>query len=166
MSELTLETEQNPAAVNPAAAAFLFKEARLADEARYSEWESLWDDDGLYWVPMHPDDDPELKVSYIYDNRRRLKSRIAQLNTGVRHSQTPPSMLRRILGNMETLDEQDGVLTIGCNFVLLEYRYELTTWAGRYIYKIRMTGEEPKLSAKTVHLVNGGGAITTMSFLI
>ena len=31
---------------------FLFKEARLADESRYSDWEALVDDDMHYWVPI------------------------------------------------------------------------------------------------------------------
>jgi 3-phenylpropionate/cinnamic acid dioxygenase small subunit len=166
MSELLIENGLSPAAVDPAVAAFIFYEARLADEARYSEWESIWDDDALYWVPMHPDDDPNKKVSYIYDNRRRIKSRIAQLNTGVRHSQTPPSVMRRVIGNLETLGTDGDVVTVAGNFMLFEYRYGTTTWAGRYVYKIRTSGPEPKLSAKTVHLVNAGGPITTMSFLI
>jgi 3-phenylpropionate/cinnamic acid dioxygenase small subunit len=166
MSDLLVANTENPAAVDPAVAAFIFHEARLADEARYSDWEALWEDDGLYWVPMHPDDDPNKKVSYIYDNRRRIKSRIAQLNTGVRHSQTPPSVMRRVIGNLETLDYEGDVVTVGGNFMLFEYRYGLTTWAGRYIYKIRTSGPEPRLVAKTVHLVNAGGPVTTMSFLI
>ena len=57
---------------------FLFLEARLQDEHRYDEWEALWEDDALYWVPMKDDADPERSVSYIYDNRARLASRIRQ----------------------------------------------------------------------------------------
>ena len=34
---------------------FLYREARLADEARYAEWEALWTDDGVYWVPATTD---------------------------------------------------------------------------------------------------------------
>ena len=30
--------------------AFIYKEARLADESCYAEWEALWDDDAVYWV--------------------------------------------------------------------------------------------------------------------
>jgi 3-phenylpropionate/cinnamic acid dioxygenase small subunit len=30
---------------------FLFLEARLIDERRFSEWEALWVDEGIYWVP-------------------------------------------------------------------------------------------------------------------
>ena len=31
--------------------AFLYKEARFADEARYADWEALWTDEAVYWVP-------------------------------------------------------------------------------------------------------------------
>lgn len=152
--------------VDPALAAFIYLEARLADEARYDEWEALWDDDARYWVPLREDTDPEHEVSYVFDNRRRLASRIAQLKTGARHSQTPPSKSRRLITNLEVLDRDDTTVTIGSNFVLYEYRYGMTTWAGRYIHRIRTTDEEPRLVEKTVHLVNSDGAISTMAFLI
>jgi 3-phenylpropionate/cinnamic acid dioxygenase small subunit len=166
MTETSTLTFENPAGVDPAVAAFIFREARLADEARYSEWESLWDDDASYRVPMHPDDDPARTVAYINDNRARIKSRVAQLNTGVRHSQTPPSVMRRLIANLELLDRDGDIVTVGANFVVHEYRFALTVWAGRYEYRIRVGGTEPKLVTKTVHLVNAAGAIPTMSFLI
>jgi 3-phenylpropionate/cinnamic acid dioxygenase small subunit len=159
-------TEENPAGVEPAVAAFIFREARLADEARYSEWEALWAEDASYRVPMRPDDDPARTVAYINDNRARIKSRVAQLNTGVRHSQTPPSVMRRLISNLEVLEHDGDTMTVGANFVLFEYRHLLTTWAGRYVYRIRVSGSEPELVTKTVHLVNGAGALPTMSFLI
>jgi 3-phenylpropionate/cinnamic acid dioxygenase small subunit len=115
---------------------------------------------------MHPDDDPARTVAYINDNRARLKSRVAQLNTGVRHSQTPPSVMRRMISNLEVLGHEGDIVTVAGNFVLYEYRHALTPWAGRYVYRIRDTGAELELVAKTVHLVNGAGAIPTMSFLI
>ena len=50
---------------------FLYREARLADEARYAEWLALWTDDGVYWVPAttDPGADPDKHISHIYDNR-------------------------------------------------------------------------------------------------
>ena len=42
----------------------------------------------------------------------------------------------------------------------------LTLWAGRYLHTIRRTETGPRLAGKTVHLVNAGGAIPTMAFLI
>ena len=46
-------------------------------------------------------------MSYINDNRTRIRSRIAQLNTGVRHSQTPPSVMRRTVSNFEVTSQTD-----------------------------------------------------------
>lgn len=146
---------------------FIYREARLADEARYAEWESLWHDhDALYWVPMHEGADPQTEVSYIYDNRPRIAKRIAQLKTGARHSQTPPSRMRRIISNFEHVDADDKSVTVAANFVLFEFRYSLITWAGRCVYRVRTDGDELALASKTVHLVNGDGAMATMSFLI
>lgn len=157
-----------PRLVDPDIEAFLYLEARLADEARYSEWEALWADDALYWVPMHPEDDPKRNLAYIYDNRRRIKSRVAQLNTGNRHSQTPPSVMRRLLHNSEVIDESadTGLVTVGSNFALFEYRYTQRIWAGRVIHQVRRTPDGPRLVGKTVHLVNAGGPVETLAFLI
>jgi 3-phenylpropionate/cinnamic acid dioxygenase small subunit len=165
---MTSATEAGVVGIDPAIVSFLHLEARLADEARYSEWEELWDDDGLYWVPMSPGADPAHDLSYIYDNRRRIHSRVAQLNTGSRHSQTPPSTMRRLLTNMERLDCDDETVTVGSNFVLYEYRYQMTIWAGRVTHRIRVgnPGRGPRLVAKTVHLINAGAALPTLAFLL
>jgi 3-phenylpropionate/cinnamic acid dioxygenase small subunit len=154
------------AGVDQALVAFVYREARLADEARYSEWEALWDDNATYWVPMSSDADPETQVSYINDNRTRIRSRVAQLNTGVRHSQTPPSVLRRTVSNFEVSETRGDTVTVASNFILAEYRFDLTLWAGRYLHTIRRTEGGLRLAGKTVHLVNAGGPIPTMAFLI
>jgi 3-phenylpropionate/cinnamic acid dioxygenase small subunit len=155
------------ASVAPELAAFVYLEARLADEARYTEWEALWDaDDTLYWVPRHPGADPDSEVSIIYDNRKRLASRVRQLQTGVRHAQTPPSSMRRMITNLEVLAETEDITTVGSNFVLFEYRNEMNVFAGRYVHRVRSTPEGFRLVAKTVHLVNAAGPIPTLAFLI
>jgi 3-phenylpropionate/cinnamic acid dioxygenase small subunit len=152
--------------VDAEVAAFLYLEARLADEARYSEWEALWTDDARYWVPMGQDQDPDTHVSYIYDNRQRIRSRIAQLNSGARHAQTPPSVMRRLISNLERVATDERSVTVASNFVLFEYRVEMTTWAGRYLHRIETGPDGLRLIDKTVHLVNAQGPIPTLAFLI
>lgn len=166
MTDSELASRQTSSVVEPELAGFIYLEARLADEARYSEWEGLWGEDARYWVPRHPESDPDQEVSYVYDNRRRIASRVAQLNTGARHSQTPPSKMRRVLSNMEVLERDDTTVTVGSNFMLFEYRFSMVIWAGRYIHRVRTTGGEYRLVDKIVHLVNGEDAISNMSFLI
>jgi 3-phenylpropionate/cinnamic acid dioxygenase small subunit len=159
---------RNPPVDLQAVADFLYLEARLADECRYDEWEALWADDGLYWIPAGGDDpDPERQLSFAYDNRARIASRVRQLRTGTHHTQVPPSRLRRLISNIELLDDAADVVTVGSNFLLTEYRRgELTLWSGRTIHKLRPDGRGFMMAFKKVLLVNNVGAIPTLSFLI
>src|SRR6201985_1804683 len=151
---------------DPEILSFLYLEARLADEGRYSEWETLWADDAVYRVPMHPNDDPRTTLAYINDNRRRIKSRVAQLNTGNRHSQTPPSVMRRGVSHSEVMDTSADTVTVESNFALFEYRLRQRFWAGRVIHTIRLSPEGPRLIRKIVHLIDAGGPVETLAFLI
>lgn len=150
---------------------FIYREARLADEQRYDEWESLWTDDAIYWVPANGDQiDPERQMSIIFDNRARIATRVKQLNTGKRHSQTPPSRLRRLISNFEPLEPESGReddFGVGVNFILYESRERgVTMWAGRTHYTLRRVGEELRMARKTVLLVDNDRPLPTMSFLI
>jgi benzoate/toluate 1,2-dioxygenase subunit beta len=164
---VTLETLE-PAKVTAAAVEqFLYLEARLQDEHRYSDWEALWADaDTLYWVPAREDADPARDISYIYDNRARLASRVRQLNTGVRHAQTPKSRLRRLISNIEISQGQDGI-EVESNFILMESRRgQLTTWAGRTTHLLESNGVDFRIRKKTVLLINCEDAIDNLAFLV
>src|SRR5438309_9433046 len=93
-----------------AATEFVYREARLADEARYAEWHALWADDAVYWVPATtaPAADPEKHLSHIYDNRARLDTRINLLETGHRYSHAPASPRQRVISNREVEQAEAG----------------------------------------------------------
>lgn len=157
---------------------FLYREARLADEHRYEEWESLWTDDGHYWVPAtHENVGPEEHVSIINDIRPRIATRVEQLQTGDRHSQDPPSAIRRMISNVEIGDHleeahvtpsppEDGDLAVGSNFLLIHSRRETTFWAGRTLHRVREVNGDLKMSLKKVMLVNNLNETPTLTFLI
>jgi len=144
---------------------FLYREARLQDEHRYEEWESLWAEEALYWVPAGGND-PATDVSYIYDNRSRIASRIRQLMTGRRHAQAPQSQLRRVISNVEFQAGEAGI-EVGSNFLLVESRHGAQTiWAGRTTHKLRPAGESFQMTEKKVVLVNRDDPIGNLAFLI
>jgi benzoate/toluate 1,2-dioxygenase beta subunit len=148
---------------------FIFREARLADEHDYDEWEELWADDAVYWVPFGSDDaDPETQMSVIYDNRSRIATRIKQFKTGKRHAATPPPRVRRVVSNVELLGDGDDEISVGANFVAYESRERgITLWAGRVEYLLRRTPDgELKMARKHVFLVNNDRPLDTLSFLI
>jgi 3-phenylpropionate/cinnamic acid dioxygenase small subunit len=150
---------------------FIYREARLQDDLCYDEWEGLWTDDAVYWVPANSDQsDPEREMSIIYDNRQRIATRIRQLHTGKRHSQNPPSRLRRLVSNVELLDGdpvRPDDIRAGANFIVYESRERgITLWAGRSEYTLRRTEEGMRMAAKTVLLVNNDRPLNTLAFLI
>ena len=147
---------------------FLFLEARLADEHRYEEWEALWTDDGVYWVPANGDDiDPEQKMSILYDNRSRIALRIRQYHTGKRYSQTPQSRLRRLVSNVEIVADDGTEIRAAANALVFEsHARGDTLWASRNEYTLRREGDGLRMTRKKVMLVNNHSALYSMAFLI
>ena len=155
-----------------AVVAFLHKEARLADEARYAEWLALWTEDAVYWVPAttDPDADPDKHLSHVYDNRGRLDTRIKLLLTGHRYSQEPASLMRRLISNIEVTTADNGELVAESNFALAELaiqaKREMHWWVGRTTHRLRRVDGELKMCRKKVVLVNAAEPLPNLSFLI
>lgn len=147
---------------------FIYREARLQDEHRYDDWEALWTDDGVYWVPANGDGgDPEQEMSIIYDNRSRIGLRIRQYHTGKRFSQTPRSRLRRVVSNVEVLEDDGREIVAAANALVFESQTRGDTiWASRNEYVFRREGDELRMARKKVVLVNNGAALGSMAFLI
>ena len=146
---------------------FLFLEARLADEGDYDGWEALWTDDGVYWIPANGDDiDPATQMSIIFDNRSRIALRVRQLKHDKRHSQNPRSRLRRLLSNVEVLDDDaDGDTIVGANFIVYESREAGTTiWGGRNEYRLRRVEGQWRMAHKKVMLVTTTGRFRRWPF--
>jgi benzoate/toluate 1,2-dioxygenase beta subunit len=148
--------------------AFVYREARLADEHDYDAWEALWTDDAIYWVPVDGEGtDPLRTMSIVYDNRNRISTRLKQLRTGKRYSQAPRSILRRIVSNVELLGEENGDLVVGANFILLEAREAKNeTLGGRVTYRLRPEGGGFRLSYKKVVLVGNDKAVPSVGYII
>ena len=151
---------------------FLYKEARLADEARYAEWEALWEDDAVYWVPAttSPDADPSRQLSHIYDNRTRIATRVKLLQSGYRYSQEPASPMRRLISNIEVEKAADGHFIAESNFILgelsIQAKHEMHWWVGRTTHRLRLADGSLKMSRKKVVLINAMEPLPNLSFLI
>ena len=151
---------------------FLYREARLADEARYADWLALWTDDGVYWVPASadPDADPERHLSHIYDNRARIDTRVKLLLTGHRYSQEPASRMRRLISNIEVRLAEGGELVAESNFALAELsiqaKHEVHWWVGRSTYRLRQVDGALRMRSKKVVLINAAEPLPNLSFLI
>ena len=108
-------------------------------------------------------------MSIIYDNRSRIALRVRQLMTGKHFTQTPQSNLRRLISNIELMDEQsdDGDIAVASNSLIFESSLrDDTLWAARNEYRLRHVDGELRMAHKKVILVNNDKAIYTLSFLV
>lgn len=102
---------------------FLVMEARLLDERRFEEWEDLFTEDAVYWVPMDPSREPTDSVSIVYDDRKRLHERVYRLTKTPVLDQNPPSRTVRIVGNVEVeAGEGEEEPRVRCNQLIAEMR--------------------------------------------
>ncbi|MDO8864108.1 aromatic-ring-hydroxylating dioxygenase subunit beta [Haliea sp. E1-2-M8] len=147
---------------------FLYREARLQDTHAYDDWEALWTDDAIYWIPANGADiDPEQKMSIIYDNRSRIGLRIKQFHTGQRHTQMPRSSLGRVVSNVEIIDDDGKEIRVASNAMIYESNLRgETVWATRNEFLLRRNGDGLRMACKKVVLVNNDKPIYTMSFLV
>jgi benzoate/toluate 1,2-dioxygenase beta subunit len=148
---------------------FLYREARLMDDNAYEEWLSLWaGEDICYWVPGSAEEtDPAEQISIIYDNRKRLEARIKRLASGYAYAQDPKSRMRRVISNIEIDQGDDGIVTAWSNFALGEFRRgEQDIFIGRTMHKLRPDNDDFKIVFKKVLLINRGGYIDNLTFLV
>jgi benzoate/toluate 1,2-dioxygenase subunit beta len=147
---------------------FLYREARFMDEHRYADWLALWDEDGVYWVPCDgAGSDPENEVSIIYDNFSRLTDRVARFESGTVMVQNPPTMMRRMVSNIEVGETSGRETTVMSNFLVIEVRgVHQVLWAGQSTYRLRNSGDDLKICYKKVLLANNDRELPPMQFLL
>lgn len=148
--------------------AFIYREARLADDHQYEAWEALWAEDGVYWIPADGlGGDPDAEMSIVYDNRSRIALRVRQLLTGRHFTQSPRSPLVRLISNIEVLADDGTVVHITSSVLVFEAHIRgETLWGSRTEYKLRRDGGSFRIVLKKVVLANNDKPLFSMAFLM
>jgi 3-phenylpropionate/cinnamic acid dioxygenase small subunit len=141
---------------------FLYHEARLLDSLRFHDWLALFTDDAQYRMPTienvqnleraHESDD--LHFGYFNDDKQGLALRVAQLDTGLRHAEVPPSLTERFITNIlaEPAAASDDEVDVYSNFMVFQVRHgrHETSFTGRREDRLRRTEQSWKIAARVV----------------
>lgn len=154
---------------------FLYGEARLLDERRFDEWLKLFTDDGLYWVPINENSDPNKEPSILYDDALTREQRVHQLLHEPHYSQLPPSRTVRLISNVEVHpDNGSDSCVIYCNVAIFELRPgdfrqsglgQQRSIVGRCEYRLRHEGSW-RISLKKVVLIDRDLPIVHLPFIV
>lgn len=137
---------------------FLYREARLLDERRFEEWRDLFAEDGVYWVPLKPEQtDPLRHGSIVYDDRAGMATRIRRLRHPRVYAQIPESRTLHMVSNVFVDEADSGKAEIEVLSALQVTEFQLGRqrhYAARCRHVLRRANGSYAIALKRVDLVN------------
>ncbi|MGE0830077.1 MAG: aromatic-ring-hydroxylating dioxygenase subunit beta [Hyphomonadaceae bacterium] len=123
---------------------FLFHEAELLDDWRLEEWLELFDEErGGFYMPStdSPHSDPRTSLYLIADDMPKLRTRVAQLASGITWAENPQSRTRHMISNVRLGGMDGDCLRVRANFVVYRMRFQnIDPYIGEYHYKLLPIG--------------------------
>lgn len=150
---------------------FLYREARFMDQHQFDEWEALWSDKGIYWVPCAHDSDPMTEVSILYADRPGISIRLGRMKSKAMYVQDPRSICSRVVGNIEIYPRDDGGVNTYSTFNITEFKRRghttrQITWGGHSEHHLSQYEGNWLMDYKKVTLVNSDGEIPALGILV
>lgn len=159
-----------PVELERALQAFVICEARLLDDMQLEQWDALFADDGVYWLPVSERaTDPRLEASHLYDDRMLRRVHIERLRSAHAHSQQPPGRGHHLLQQPEVLEANpvDNIFRLRTAFLYTELRAGRTvTLPGVARHTLRRSESGFLIVLKRVELLHGSQALPAVEFYI
>lgn len=149
------------------AADLLYYEASLLEQDRLQEWLELFTDDVRYWMPVretvhgargnenHIADTEDLSFRLFDEDKESLELRVQRLDTGMAHTETPPSITQRLITNVrvEETEEPDEIIAHS-NFLVQQIRHQNhdSLYIGNRKDRFRRINGEWKIASRRIVL--------------
>lgn len=147
--------------------AYVWTEADMLDHCEYSDWLDLWDEKGLYIVPIDPKETDFFNtLNYAYDDKTMRRLRVERLTGGESVSVTPPPRTVRQVSRVRVLSDDGNVVTVRAAQFLSEYRKDIVRYNSADVeYQLVRAGDGFKLLRKIVRIINSDEALVTVGYL-
>ena len=146
---------------------FLECEADYLDNKEYEAWLSLWDEAGLYIVPVdHSATDFENSVNVAYDNSEMRSERVRRLTGGEAVSTSNSLPTVRTLSRFRLLENTGTELTVRCAYCLfVNNKNGIRQFPANVEFVLKVTSDGYKILRKVVRIMKSDEYLTTVSFL-
>jgi len=149
---------------------FVVLEARLLDDRRYDEWNALFTDEAIYWVPLVPGQHEGLgHTSHLHEDKLLRTLRIERLKSPRAFSQQPPSRAHHLL-QTPTVESNDPVAN---RYVLrTAFHYseaqgdEMLMLVGTVFHHLTVREGRLAMALKRVDLLNADAALPAVQLLV
>jgi 3-phenylpropionate/cinnamic acid dioxygenase small subunit len=149
---------------------FVVQEARLLDGKRYDDWNRLFTDDGIYWVPLVPGQEDGINhTSHMYEDKLLRELRIERLKSPRAFSQQPPSRSHHLLQfpTVESFQPEENAYVVRTEFHYTESQgEELQTYVGTFLHHLTLREGALRMTLKRVNLLNPDAALPAIQLFI
>lgn len=148
---------------------FIYEEARMLDESRFSEWLDLWITEGHYWMPLdYKQKDPDLVTSLLYEDDFMRRLRVERLNGERTFSQKPKSRCHHVIQRpfVDEFDLDAGHFVTNTSMHYVETRLdEQFLLAITATHELRLVDGKLRIANKRVDLLNSDAAFGNIQLL-
>ena len=149
---------------------FVVHESRLLDAKRFAEWNALFTDDAVYWIPLAPDQEDGINhTSHLYEDKLLRDIRVERLNSPRAFAQQPPSRCHHLLQNptVEQFDQTGNIFVVRTEFHYTESQGdELQFYVGTFFHHITLREDALRMTLKRVNLLNCDAALPAVQLFI
>jgi 3-phenylpropionate/cinnamic acid dioxygenase small subunit len=149
---------------------FLFREADLLDQRRFTDWLDLLSDDIIYFMPIrrnvkfgeHDERENTISgqgISWFDEDKWTLTKRVEQIQTGVHFAEEPLSRVCHMVSNVQLLEvrpslEAPDEILVKSRFLIHQNRVEYETYLfiGKRTDLLRNVGGDWKIARREIIL--------------
>ncbi|HEX3913144.1 MAG TPA: aromatic-ring-hydroxylating dioxygenase subunit beta [Steroidobacteraceae bacterium] len=134
----------------------LFHQSELLDGKHWGAYIDLFEDDGIYWMPVTPEQTEWLDSPSIFaEDRRMMQIRMGRVTHPNAWSQAPNWGTSHVVGNVVIEAASDGEIQVRSRFHMVELRRDnLRHFAGTYRHTLKVHGDALKIALQRVDLLN------------
>jgi 3-phenylpropionate/cinnamic acid dioxygenase small subunit len=136
---------------------FLFYQSELLDQKQWGAYIDLFSPDGVYWMPVTPEQTEWLDSPSIFaEDRRMMEIRMGRVQHPNAWSQAPQWGTSHVVGNVVIESAEESRVVVRSRFQMTELRRDqLRHFAGTYRHTLLCTDGDFKIALQRVDLLNG-----------
>jgi 3-phenylpropionate/cinnamic acid dioxygenase small subunit len=146
----------HPASLQQRVEQLLFHQSELLDGKHWGAYIDLFEDDGIYWMPVAPEQTEWVDSPSIFaEDKRMMQIRMGRVTHPNAWSQAPSWGTSHIVGNVVIEAAGDSELLVRSRFHMIELRRDsLRHFAGTYRHTLKVHGEQFKIALQRVDMLN------------
>ena len=136
---------------------FLFYQSELLDQKQWAAYIDLFAPEGVYWMPVTPDQTEWLDSPSIFaEDRHMMEIRMGRVQHPNAWSQAPQWGTSHVIGNVVIESAGESEVVVRSRFQMVELRRDqLRHFAGTYRHTLARKGDDFKIVLQRVDLLNG-----------